>query len=145
MYEKKQHRFLVNVVGDSKRNKIFVCVVCPFYLLTSFVKLILHEKKGGKNTCRWSCTFLSPPFPPVWVWVCHSTGESEIRNCPDIVWPGTDFTGAPKVCFKQSRCDMLVSRLVESFHSLTDYCGVPWGQSKQFFCQIIVSCQNVVF
>lgn len=47
--KKQQHRFLVNVVGDFKRNKIFVCVVCPFYLLTSFVQLILHEKKEGKK------------------------------------------------------------------------------------------------
>lgn len=77
--KKNQHRFLVNVVGDFKRNKIFVCVVCPFYLLTSFVQLILHEKKGEKNTHRWSCTFLSPPFPP---------SESEYVTAPERVKSG---------------------------------------------------------
>lgn len=64
MYEKKQHRFLVNVVGDSKRNKIFVCVVCPFYLLTSFVKLILHEKKGGKKHLQVELHLPFPSVPP---------------------------------------------------------------------------------
>lgn len=131
---KKQHRFFLSMwlVTLKETKYLFVSSVSFTFFLPLFVSFC--TKKKCKKKKKHFAGLAAPSFllcsPRLSLWVCHSTGESGIRNSPDAVWPGTDFTGVPRVCFKQRGCEILLSGLVGSFLSLTDYSSVPWGQSK---------------
>lgn len=149
LYSPKFHvwkqRFLVNVVGDFKKQKIRLCCLSvspPFHPPPNLPFFNFARKhKGGAAS----------PLSPVWVCESVPVPESEIRNSLDIVWPGSDLAAVLKRTSSRVGWDLcvgLVRRFLQkcsfSDRSLEQAVGVNQYNSI-FFCQIIVFCQNVVF